>query len=126
MAATGHGATFTFTSNRGTIRGGVTKLSVDAPTAEVVDATGLYDGGDVAVMVPTGAWRGGVITIEFVAGKDIPGVQTVVRGVGQLTFASTGINVSRRVILESGSEYVSVGDVVRGTLRFVMTDWTGN
>ena len=104
MAATGHGATFSFTSNKGTIGGRVTKVTVESPVAEVVDVTGLYDTGDASVLVPTGAWRGGSVSVDFIAGPATPGVQSVVRGIGQLVFASSGINVSRRAILESGSE----------------------
>ena len=125
MPATGQGATFSFAGSRGSFSGGVTKVSVDTPTAEVVDATGLYDPSDVAVMVPTGAWRGGAITVEFVGSTANASVQSIVRGVGNLSFSSQGFQVSRRVILESGSEYVAAGDVVRGTMRFVMTDWYG-
>lgn len=126
MAATGHGATFTFTSNRGTIRGGVTKISVETPTAEIADATGLYDATDMSVMVPTGSWKGGSISVEFIASTGAADVQAFVRGIGQLSFASPGFSVTKRAILESASSVAAVGDVVRGNARFVMTDWYGN
>lgn len=125
MAATGHGATFIFASNRGSINGGVTKITVDAPTAEVADVTGLYDGGGIGLRVPTGAWRDGSITVDFIAGPSLADIQPYVRGFGSLTFSSVGYSVSRQVILESGSTSAAVGDVVRGTLKFVMTDWYG-
>lgn len=125
MAVTGHGATFTFDGSRGTFSGGVTRISVDSPTAEIVDATGAYDPGDYDVKIPTGGWRGGSITVEFIAGASAGGVQPLVRGVGTLSFTSNGLSVSRQVILESASVGVSSGDVVRGSLKFVMTDWYG-
>ena len=125
MAATGQGATFTFSGSRGFFRGGVTKISVETRTAEVVDLTGAYDAGDISILVPTGAWKGGSINVEFVGSASLGDVQSIVRGVGMLTFASAGYSVSKRVILESASSGVAVGDVVKGTLRFVQTDYTG-
>ncbi len=124
MAATGHGATFTFTCDRGTFNGGVTKISVDSPTAEVVDMTGGSDDVGLNVLVPTGAWKGGSVAVEYVAGSGFD-VQLLVRGYGSLTFTSPGMSVSRQVLLESASRNASVGDVVRGSLKFLMTDYYG-
>ena len=125
MAVTAQGAAFTFNGSRGFFRGGVTKVAVETPTAEVVDCTGTFDAGDQSVLVPTGAWKGGSITVEFVAGTGLGDVQSIVRGVGMLTFSSAGYSVSKRVILESASVGVAVGDIVKGSLRFVQTDYYG-
>ena len=125
MAATGQGATFTFMGHRGFFSGGVTKISVETRVAEVADLTGTFDAGDVSILVPTGAWKGGSINVEFVASPTLGDVQSIVRGVGVLTFSSAGYSVSKRVILESASSGVAVGDIVKGTLRFVQTDHTG-
>lgn len=126
MAATAQGATFSFAGSRGTISGGVTKISVEAPTAEVVDVTGMYDPVDSMVMVPTGAWRGGSVNVEVLASGTADSLLTAVRGVGSLSFTSSGFSVSRRAVLESASASVAVGDVVRASLKFVMTDWYGS
>lgn len=125
MAVTGQGATFSFTSNRGSFSGSVTKVSVEAETAEIVDATGLYDRGDAVVLVPTGAWKGGSISIEYIATQGLPNVSSLIRGYGQLSFRSQGFTTTKQVVLESGSSVASVGDVVRGSMKFVVTDWYG-
>jgi hypothetical protein len=123
MAATGHGATFTFAGSLGTINGRVTRLSVETPTAEVVDMTGVLEAPSLTVLVPTGSWRGGSVSVDFVGDVTIGDVQLHVRSVGRLTFSSPGHNVARQVLLESASSQVSVGDVVRGSLKFLMTDY---
>lgn len=125
MAVTGQGATFSFTSNLGNFAGKITKITVEAETAEIADVTGLYDVGDAVVLVPTGAWKGGSINIEYQATTTEPSISTLIRGYGQLVFDSPGYSARRQAILESGSESVSVGDVARGSLRFVVTDWYG-
>lgn len=123
--ATGHAASFTFSSDRGSFSGGVTKVTVDAPTAEIVDVTGIHHEPQSTVLVPTGAWSGGAITVEYIVSANSGRVQNIVRGLGQLAFMGNNFSVTRQVVLESGSETVSAGDVVRGTLRFVMTDYYG-
>lgn len=125
MAATGHGATFLFDSDRGKFIGGVTNISVDFPSAEIVDMTSAYDGANTMMLAPTGAWKGGSISVEFVAGTATTALQTLIRGYGSLTFTSPGFSVTRQAILESGSQGVAVGDVVKGTLKFLMTDYYG-
>jgi hypothetical protein len=123
MAATGQGATFIFAGSLGTISGRVTRLSVETPTAEVVDMTGVLEAPSLTVLVPTGSWRGGSVSVDFVGDAAIGDVQLYVRSVGRLTFSSPGHNVARQVLLESASSQVSVGDVVRGSLKFLMTDY---
>lgn len=126
MAVTGQGATFSFTSNRGTYSGGVTKISVESPEAEIVDVTGLYDPAGRSILIPTGSLRGGSIDIEYVAVSNAAAsVTALVGGFGQLSFNSPGFSVSRQAILESGSSSVSSGDVVRGSMRFRVTDYYG-
>lgn len=125
MAATGHGATFTFVSDRGTFSGGVTSVSVETPTAEIADVTGISDAASASVLIPTGSWKGGSVTVGFIATTATANVQSFVRGYGRLTFTSPGFSVTRQVILESGSSEVAVGEVVKGTMKFVMTDYYG-
>lgn len=125
MAATGHGATFRFVSDRGTYVGGVTNISVETPTAEIADVTGVADGASQFVLIPTGSWKGGSVSVDFIGQTTNPDVQTLVRGFGSVTFSSPGFSVTRQVVLESASTNVSAGDVVKGSMKFAMTDYYG-
>lgn len=116
--ATAHGATFSF----GAFSGVVTGLSFDSPVAEIVDMTSGSHRSPVIMAVPTGAWTGGVITVEYMGGA----FQGLVGTVGQLTFSSSGLSLSRRVVCESASSSAQIGDAVRGTIRFRLTDYMGN
>jgi hypothetical protein len=117
--ATAHGATFSFLTFRGTLTG----ISVEMPTAEVTNMTDASDGLGYTFMVPTGEWAGGTITVDFLTTTADP--QTLVRKVGNLSFSSAGYTVSRRVICESASISAQAGELVRGSLKFLMTDYRG-
>lgn len=127
MAATGHGATFSFVGNRFgesvSITGGLTRLTVETPKAEVTDITSVTDPPGYCVLMPTGQWKDGSINIEYAASASMPDVQLFVGAVGRLTFESPGFSVSRNVVVDSGSSAVTVNDVVRGSVRFLMTDY---
>lgn len=118
--ATAHGATFSFLGAVATITG----ISVEMPTAETTDMTSASNTASQLVIVPTGAWSGGAITIDFLTINVDP--QTLVRSVGQLTFRSAGYTISRRVVCESASVSAQAGEIVRGSIRFRMTDYMGN
>jgi hypothetical protein len=122
-AVTGHGASFTFVSDRGTFSGKVTRLGVDTPAAETADMTAWDADASFVVLVPTGGWKGGTISVDFLASTSTTDVQSLVRGVGSLSFSSPGYSVSRQVLLESASVDVSIGSAVKGALRFSMTDY---
>ena len=117
--ATAHGATFSFL----TFSGKLTGISVEMPTAEVTNMTAATDGLGYTFMVPTGEWAGGTITVDFLTFNTDP--QTFVKKVGDLTFNSAGYTVSRRVICESASVSAQSGELVRGSLKFLMTDYKG-
>jgi len=125
MASTAHGATFRFVSNLGTFSGGLTNINVETPSAEIADMTGAADVAGLLVLIPTGSWRGGSVSVDFIGQTTNPSVTSLVRGYGQLSFLSPGFSVTRQVILESGSESVASGDVVKGSMKFVMTDFYG-
>jgi hypothetical protein len=116
---TAHGARVTFLG----FAGDVTGISVETPKAQVTDMTAVGDGLGHNVMVPTGEWSGGTITVDFLTVNFDP--QAFVKLTGQLTFASPGYTVSRRVICESASIGAQAGELVRGSLKFLMTDYTG-
>lgn len=117
------GATFTF-AGFGAI---VTGISVETPTAEVTDMTSAVAPLGTLMAVPTGDWSGGSISVDYIhAGRLQADPQTLVRRRGQLNFSSTNYSVSRNVILESATTEARAGDIVRGTLRFRMTDYYGS
>lgn len=119
------GATFVFTGSLGSFTGAITSISVETPTAEVVDMTSPSDPSGHAILVPTGEWSGGGVTVEFIAQPGVDVQQSIVRGIGSLTFASSNYSVSRRAILESIRQDASVSDLVRGTATFRVTDYMG-
>jgi hypothetical protein len=119
------GATFTFVGSRGNFQGAVVGISVDTPVAEVVDMTSPSDPSGHAVLVPTGEWSGGGVSLDFIATTATGDIQTIVRGVGQLTFSSPSWSVTKRAILESANTSARVGELVRGTANFRVTDYQG-
>lgn len=115
------GATFTFNGVTAIVAG----LSIETPKAEIVDMTGINDPASATVMVPTGANSPGSVTVDYIhaAGGIDPQAAIGVRG--SLVFGSPGYSLTRNAILESASTEVRTGDVVRGSLRFVVTDYYG-
>lgn len=113
------GATFTFRGVQAT----VVSLDVQTPTAEVVDMTAYDAPADAVVLVPTGAWSGGSVSVEYIYRQGGVDPQTVVRQYGPLVFSSAGVKVSRQAILESASTQIRTGDLVKGTLNFRLTDY---
>lgn len=117
------GATFTFQGVQAIVSG----ISVETPTAEVTDMASAVDPVGTIGMVPTGEWSGGAISVDYIhAGPLQVDPQTLVRQIGQLFFGSPGYSVARNVILESATTEARAGDIVRGTLRFRMTDYYGS
>ncbi len=114
-----HSATFSW---RG-VSASVTSVQVETPVAEIVDMTGKYDPAGHTVLVSTGDVRGGSVTVDFIhAGNIDP--QSLVGKNGFLSFTSSAYSVGRQAILESASVTVQTADVVRGQLKFRMTDST--
>lgn len=113
-------ASFTFNG----ISAYVVGLSVETPQAEVTNMTNASTGAGYMVMVPTGDWTGGTITVDYLHHGSLD-VQSLVRSVGTLSFTSSTYSVARNAILVSASSEARVGEVVRGTLKFQMTDYTG-
>lgn len=112
-------ATLTF---NGTVIGSVVGLQVELPQAEIADMTGMFDARGLQVLVPTGAYTGGSISVEYLA-DGLPAFS--IGTVGQVSFSSTAVSVTRRCILESASIEARTGDLVRGTMKFRLTDYTG-
>jgi hypothetical protein len=117
------GATFTFAGYSAIVTG----ISVETPTAEVTDMTSAVAPLGTQAVVPTGDWSGGSISVDYVhAGRQAIDPQSIVRTRGQLRFSSTNYSVSRNAILESATTEARTGDIVRGTMRFRMTDYYGS
>lgn len=119
---TAQGATFTFNGVVATI----TSMSVETPKAEIADMTGINDASNATVLVPTGAQTPGYVNVEYIHAQGGTDPQTVIGTRGSLVFGSPKYSVTRNAILESATTDVRSGDVVRGTLRFVMTDYYGS
>jgi hypothetical protein len=117
------GATFTFQGIQAIVSG----ISVETPTAEVTDMASAVDPVGTLGIVPTGEWSGGSISVDYIhAGPLQTDPQTLVRQTGALFFSSPGYSVGRNVLLESATTEATVGDIVRGTLRFRITDYYGS
>jgi hypothetical protein len=113
---TAQGATFTYLGFSGKVSG----ISVETPTAEVADMTSMSDAVGYSMMVPTGEWSGGTITVDFISSGQDP--QAFVKTKGQLSFASDRFGLSRRVVCQSASVSAQVGEIVRGSITFLITD----
>ena len=128
---TAQGATFTFTTSIGSFAAKLTGISIETPTAEVTDMTPMSQGPGYIVLVPTGDWSGGSMSVDYIReaspqpANAIGDPQMLVRKHGPATFASPGMSITRNVILQSASTEARVGDLVRGSLRFVITDYIG-
>lgn len=117
------GASFTFENSEGRLTAKVVGLTVETPTADIVDMSGISDVASYNVLVPTGSWQGGSISVEYINATTDP--QSFVKTTGFVTFSSSAVTVSKRAILESASRDIRVGEVIRGTLKFRLTDYTG-
>jgi len=118
-AVVARNATFTFAN----ISAIVTDISVDTPAAGVVDMTGITDATSTRVLVPTQEISGGSVTVGFIQQPGGIDPQTAVGRWGPLTFTSRDYSVSRQAILESATTEARVGEIIRGTLKFRMTDY---
>lgn len=115
---TAQGATFTYSG----FTGKVTGLSVETPTATVADMTDKHDPNGYMVMVPTGDWTGGTVTVDFIGYGDPQGL---VKTTGLLVFSSQSFGIARRVICQAASVGSRAGEIVSGSLKFLITDYTG-
>ena len=118
MPGVPYNATFSFAGAIGNIIG----IHVETPQAEIVDMTSFTHGVGTMLMVPTGAVAGGTVTVDYMADALLP---VNIGTVAPLTFSSSAINLSLRGILESATVEARTGEIVRGTLKFRLTDYTG-
>lgn len=119
------GCTVTFTPSKGSAKlsGKITRISVESPSAELVDMTGLNDSVGNAYIVPTGCQKGGSFTIEFFVTGAAP--TGLVGSYGSLTISANGFSYSRQVVCETAAFDLETNSLVRGSAKFVPTDYTG-
>lgn len=129
MSVTAHGASFSFTSGSDEFDAPVVGLSITYPTPDVVDMTSGSAAVGIKAMYPTGDTKTpGKIKVDWqvdaVSGTDDP--QYLIGKIGSVAFESTGWSIKRNVYVESASVDARNGNVVRGTISFVMTDYYVN
>jgi hypothetical protein len=120
------GASFSFRGVAATVTG----VSVETPKAAYVDMTHTPTGGfgdtvSSRVLVPTREMAPGSITVDFNQQPNQQDPNNLVGLHGQLSFQSAGYRVTRQAFLESSTTEVRVGELVRGTLKFITTDYYG-
>lgn len=123
MGLSAAGATFTFFSDKGNMSANIVGLSVETPEAQMVDMTPTSLPANVMLMVPTGEYKGGSISVDYIRFAGQVDATTLLGGVGIASFSSPRHSVARRVMLRRASEEARVGDVVRGTMEFAWTDY---
>lgn len=114
------GATFTFCG----VRAIATRVSVEAPTAEIVDMTAHDAPVNQKMLVPTGANGGGAVDVEFLqspSGAVSP--LDAIGKVGVASFTGNTFSINSRAVCESATVEAAVGDLVRGTMRLRFTDY---
>lgn len=123
-----------FTSTGGVINwGGNTltprSISFNSASAETVTIPWLHSGkNSPPVVVPTGDFQGGGISVEYT--RDLSGgsMTSLVGAALPWTYSDDkGYSLSASsMLLVSCTENVSTGSVVTGTLEFVLTSFSGN
>lgn len=91
----------------------------------MTDMTSPGDLPGANVMVPTGDTSVGSMSVDFIATAGFSDPHAIVGERGQLTLSSPQYTVSRNVVLQGASVDSRVGDIVRGTMRFAITDYYG-
>lgn len=115
------GATFTFCG----VRAIATRVSVEAPTAEIVDMTAHNAAVNTTMLVPTGAWvgGGGTVDVEFLQSPNGVSPLVAIGKVGVASFSGNTFSINNRAACESATVEAAVGDLVRGTMRLRLTDY---
>lgn len=118
------GATVTFViPNGSTLTVTATRLSVETPQAEVTDLTSASDPVAANVMVPTKDTSHGTMSVDFIATSGFADPQPLVGSVGAVGLYAPGYSVQRNAVLQSATLDHQYGDIVRGSMRFIITDY---
>jgi hypothetical protein len=114
------GATLTFLG----VRAIATRVSVEHPQAEVVDMTPINAPANQLVLVPTGSRSGGIVNVDFIQPNGGIGPLQAIGRVGVLSFSGNVFSLSNRAVCETATQEAATGDLIRGTMRFRLTDYT--
>ena len=88
--------------------------------------TSGVDAAGTLTIVPTGEWVGGSVSVDFVATQAFLNPHSQIRKRGQLSFKSPDYTYVANVIVESATTEARTGEIVRGTMRFKLTDYYGS
>ena len=104
-------------------------ITYNSASAETVTIPALYQAKNTSpLVVPTGDNQGGSVSVEYT--RDLGGINmsTYVGQAAPFSYIDSngyGITVNN-MLLVSCSENVGTGEVVTGTLEFVLTSFSGN
>lgn len=102
----------------------VTGFSFNPPAEQLVDMTSASDLVGANVMVPTGEKTPGTMTIDFIADSAFSNPQDVIGQQGSLVISGP-YSITRNVVCTDGSVEATIGDIIKGTLEFTITDYYG-
>jgi hypothetical protein len=102
----------------------VTGFSFNPPAEQLVDMTSAGDLVGANVMVPTGEKTPGTMTIDFIADNTFSNPQAVIGQQGSLAIFGP-YSITRNVVCTDGSVEATIGDIIKGTLEFTITDYYG-
>jgi len=117
---TAQGTTAVFDGNPFTITG----FSFNPPAEQLADMTGATDLVGANVMVPTGEKTPGTMTIDFIADNTFSNPQGIIGTRASLVIAGP-YGITRNVVCTDGSIEAAIGDIIKGTLEFTITDYYG-
>ena len=117
---TAQGTAASFDGNSFTVTG----FSFEPPAAVLTNMTSKLASVDATVMAPTGERTPGTITVDFLADNSFSDPQSLT-GTRATLSISGPYGLSRNAVCTGGTVQASVGDLIRGTLQFTITDWYG-
>lgn len=102
----------------------VTRFSFNPPAERLTDMTSVDDLIGANKMVGTGEREPGSISLEFIAAPSFSNPQIIIGQRGPLVIEGP-YGITRNVVCAGGSVDATVGDVVRGSLQFTISDYYG-
>lgn len=114
------GTTASFDGNAFTVTG----FSFNPPAAQLADMTGAADLAGANVMAPTGEYTPGTMTVDFIATTTFGNPQEIIGTRGALAISGP-YPISRNAVCTDGSVQATLGDIIKGTLEFTITDYYG-
>lgn len=118
--STAQGSTASFNGTSFTVTG----FSFNPPAEQLVDMTGVTDLVGANVMVPTGEKTPGTMTIDFIADNTFSNPQAIIGQQGPLAISGP-YSITRNVVCTDGTVEATIGDIIKGTLEFTISDYYG-